>query len=1149
MKFIKLEMQNLASLDRQGGETINFEEGALGDSTIFSIVGPTGSGKSTILDAICLALYNRTPRYPRKKGDRNQNIEIYGELEADEKNRLAPTDSRNILTRGKKEGFSKLTFLANNGIVYRAEWYVRKKTKIIESPTLSLYRISMANGVQSEEHDDWETLPQIIGLDYDQFLRTVLIAQGSFANFLNAKENERYELLEKLIGCEELYTSIAAKIKQQKDEAVKAYDQIAANFKAQEKDIIPEEELTAIATRVEELEKMEKAAKEELLKVTEALAWYAENEKHLANIEKFERAFTEANEQLKSFAEQANRLSLHDATLPAVALFKDIKNSESNIAKHEKTLEDLRKDISEKEQQIKSEEEVNLKQLKLSAQNAADEYEKQKPHINKAREIKIELDALKTSLTEKAKAKDDADKGKGKADKDVADNEKSIKQAETELGKAKQSQIALQERIKADEKLVKKTADEAVAAYNKEAEKLEGHDATKLQDAKTLAENALSDIKSAIRIQTELKTKRESQQETIRSQHQLADRNRIISEQLTSFKIEELRQELDTLVRTYTLMTSEDWGTHRSNLVEGEACPLCGATHHPYHNEGAVVPVINEMNDLVAKKQKTLNEQLDLKEQLSQEQSKNNGRLDGLQNTLKTLESEITSLTTEWNDIIVFHNDWSDDVETLQSLKQQIEKMVADATDMLKSYNNLLKRVDELRKDKESAEKAQQEFAKTATEKMLFAEKKVTDANTLLEKEKGKTDNLKAQQLEKAATLNTAKDALAKVEQDVALKTQALKQEIGDRDPDAFEKELNNAKTKADEAVSVKTEYISHLRQELTGLKGREDTTKTQKGNEQGVAVSKKEELLVWLSEYNKDKTENLLSEETIAHFYSSTDNWEDIRSTQKNLSESYTSAKTTFENEKNAYLNHQHSRPSVFKVEENTTSPSDSSHSEAEEKEFLIKRKAELESISNQELVDTKARLQRHNTAKEQMGNMFSQKQETEQVKQEWEAIYDAIGSDGKTLRKIAQCYTLRFLIEHANVEIRKFNSRYELLQVKNSLGIRVIDHDRADDVRDTTSLSGGETFIVSLGLALGLSALSSRNISFENLFIDEGFGTLDPDTLDTVIDSLSILQSSQGKKVGVISHTDTMFERIGTQIRIIKNGNSGSSHIEFYP
>lgn len=107
MKFLQLEILNLASLDKQGGEVINFEEGALGESTIFSIVGPTGSGKSTLLDAICLALYNRAPRYPRKKGDKNQSIEIFGATDASESNRLAPTDSRNILTRGKKRGLQQ----------------------------------------------------------------------------------------------------------------------------------------------------------------------------------------------------------------------------------------------------------------------------------------------------------------------------------------------------------------------------------------------------------------------------------------------------------------------------------------------------------------------------------------------------------------------------------------------------------------------------------------------------------------------------------------------------------------------------------------------------------------------------------------------------------------------------------------------------------------------------------------------------------------------------------------------------------------------------------------------------------------------------------------------------------------------------------
>lgn len=1139
MKFIKLEIQNLASLDRQGGETINFEEGALGDSTIFSIVGPTGSGKSTILDAICLALYNRAPRYPRKKGDRNQNIEIFGSLEEEEKNRLAPTDSRNIITRGKRDGFSKLTFLANNGTVYRAEWYVRKKTKRFEEPTLSLYKINVANGVQSEVIDDWSKLPQIIGLDYDQFLCTVLIAQGSFANFLKAKENERYELLEKLIGCEELYTGIASKIKQQKEEAVKAFELIAADFKAQEKDIIAEEDLNALTTRIEELEKIEKTISEELRNITEALAWYAENDRHQENITKFQAAFNEAKENMEAFAEQANRLSLHDATLPAVSLFKDIKTIEANILTHEKSLEAFRKTISEKEQLIKTEEEVALKQLKFSAKEASDEYERQKPHINKAREIKTELDVAKTSLAEKNKAKDDAAKAKEKADREVADNEKSITKAEAALGKAQKSLAALQEEIDNKEKLLREEAEKAVNAYATEARKLDDCDAATIQDAKTQAENTLTDMKSAIRIQNELKSKQENRQDNLNLQKQLSERNHLISEQLKTFQIEALSEELDTLVSSYTLMTSENWDMHRGKLVEGKPCPLCGATNHPYHDKDAVVPVINNMAKLIEQTRDKLNKQRDENQQLTQEQSKNNGLLHGIKKPLETLESEIANLTKEWNEVQLrieaqLHCALRIEETSIPDLLPEIEKNVEETTSRLKAYNALQKRVDELRKTKEAKEKDLQDYAKTATEKVQAATEKVTSSTTLLETEKGKTPNLKSQQQEKAEALKSSEEALLKVQQEVDAKTTALKHEIGDMQPDAYEKTLTDAKAKAEEAVRTKTEAISLLREQLNEVKGKESATKTQKENEKTVAISKKDELATWLSDYNEAHAGQSLTEENIALLYSSTDKWEDIRAQQKQLREIYTSAATTLKNEAEAYNRHQQSRPPL---------------SQTEERAALLQRKAELEAHSNQELVDAKARLQRHNAAKELMGNIFMQKQDAENVKREWEEVYDAIGNDGKTLRKIAQCYTLRFLIEHANAEIRKFNSRYELQHVKNSLGIRVIDHDRADDVRDTTSLSGGETFIVSLGLALGLSSLSSRNISFENLFIDEGFGTLDPTALDSVIDSLSVLQSSQGKKVGVISHTDTMFERISTQIRIIPNGNSGSSHIEINP
>jgi len=944
MKFIKLEIQNLASLDRQGGETINFEEGVLGESTIFSIVGPTGSGKSTILDAICLALYNRAPRYPRKKGDRNQNIEIFGELEADEKSRLAPTDSRNIITRGKKEGYSKLTFLANNGTVYRAEWYVRMKTKKFEDPTLSLYKISMNNGVQTEEMAEWDKLPQIIGLDYEQFLRTVLIAQGSFANFLTAKENERYELLEKLIGCEKLYSNIATKIKLQRDEAVKAYDLIAANCKAQEKDLIPEEELDTVTSRIVELETIEKQAKEELAKVTEALAWYSTNEKYEDNISKFQMVFNEAKDKLEAFGEQSKRLSLHDATLPAVALFKEIKTSETNIASLEKTLSNLAGTISKKDADIKNEEDLNLKQLIYTAQKASEELEKQKPLINKAREIKAQLQPLQMTLNDKKRIWN---------------------------------------------------------ASHKDA-----------NDALILVFDKTIDLDSAEELYTKEKL-------------QLEERNKKSKEELESPSLSttELSKELLTLRDTRTLITSKNLSLQRQNLEEGKACPLCGATHHPYQSAEEYSKVTTELDNLIINKEKEITDR---------------------QNRILELQKHLT---------------------TSDPLYKHVE-MLRLATDAAKKLA------------KERQDKAEYDSAEVALQ----------------------------------------------------IKRNELKAIIGDKDPDAFEKTLSNAKTKADNDVKSKSDAISRMREQLNETKGKEAATKTQKEKEIGTFNDKKEALSAWLSDYNKNNADNLLTEESIAQLYSSTDNWENIRATQKRLRDAYTSAETTLNNETKACNEHQEKKPE-------------------QEKEKLADKKPELEALSNQELVDNKARLQRHNTAKEQMGRMLPKMQEAELTKKEWEEITDAIGGDGKTLRKIAQCYTLRFLIEHANAEIRKFNSRYELQQVKNSLGIRVIDHDRADDVRDTTSLSGGETFIVSLGLALGLSALSSRNISFENLFIDEGFGTLDPDTLNTVIDSLSMLQTSQNKKVGVISHTNTMFERITTQIRIIKNGNSGSSHIEIYP
>lgn len=1128
MKFLKLEMLNLASLDREGGEVINFEEGALRESSIFSIVGITGSGKSTILDAICLALYNRAPRYPRRPGDR-RTITIYGEVENSEKNRLDPLDCRNILTRGKRHAYSKLTFLANNGIVYRAEWSIQKGPKRFENAITSLVRIEVNDGKTIEVADEWKKIPEIIGRDYEQFLRTVLIAQGSFANFLKANENERYELLEKLVGCGEIYGSIADRIKEEKDKATQAFDEANNLVAARQNYIIADEELAALKAKITELQDIETKALAELDMVNKAIDWYVSKAKQEQDIANFQQAFDLAYSRLEAIAEQTERLALYDSSRAAIDIYKAVVAATANVASLDGKLKSCADSIDAKEKEIASEK-VNLTALQTVATQADAELAKQKPHINKAREIKAELDGLKKTRNEKSTAKTDAEKAKTDADKALADNQASIKSADKALQSAQSALAELKADIQKDEAEKKQQADEAVKIFNAENTKLAPYDATKLQDAKSLADSALTDIKSAIRIRKALAEKQTSLKSNQEKQSQLTTRNTEIAGLLKSYDLDKLSKEVETLRTTYTLMTSENWEQHRADLANGQPCPLCGSTDHPYHTDENVVPVINDLKTLVDEKEAELRKQRAERDELSNEQAGNSSRLGEIKTTIEGLETEIKDREAEWHPLHEAHPDWPEDVDALSALVPDIQKDASDADAKLKEYNTLVKSVDQLRKKKEKAEKALQDFRNGALEKQQKAEQKVTDANTLLQTEKGKTDNLQKQANEKQVQLQTAADALSQAEQAVKEKSDALQAEIGDKDPDKYETELSDAKTSADKAVNDKKEQIFTLGQQLSGFKSEESAFKTQKEGEVSVIQNKNAELDAWLASYNDAHADAQLSRETVATISTATDKWEDIRKTKDQLTQAHTAAKTTLDNGKKALEKHLESRP-------------------AQSEEELRTRQAELNSRSNDELVNSTARLQNHNDAVQQLGPLFDAKQKAEELKLEWEQIIRAIGADGSILRKIAQCYTLRFLVEHANAEIRKFNSRYELQQVKNSLAIRVIDHDRADDVRDITSLSGGETFIVSLGLALGLSSLSSGSISFGNLFIDEGFGSLDPETLATVIDSLAMLQLSQGKKVGVISHTDTMSERITTQIRVIKNGNSGSSHIEIYP
>ena len=204
---------------------------------------------------------------------------------------------------------------------------------------------------------------------------------------------------------------------------------------------------------------------------------------------------------------------------------------------------------------------------------------------------------------------------------------------------------------------------------------------------------------------------------------------------------------------------------------------------------------------------------------------------------------------------------------------------------------------------------------------------------------------------------------------------------------------------------------------------------------------------------------------------------------------------------------------------------------------ELLSNQKIDLEASESltEQVALEKARLEENSKALSRLGEkqglITRQKKECEK----WSKLHSLIGSaDGKKYRKYAQGLTFEIMVSHANKQLQKMTDRYLLIRdEKEPLSLNIMDNYQAGEIRSTKNLSGGESFIISLTLALGLSKMASKNVKVDSLFLDEGFGTLDEDSLEMALDTLSSLQED-GKLIGVISHISSLKERITTQIKV---------------
>jgi exonuclease SbcC len=520
----------------------------------------------------------------------------------------------------------------------------------------------------------------------------------------------------------------------------------------------------------------------------------------------------------------------------------------------------------------------------------------------------------------------------------------------------------------------------------------------------------------------------------------------------------------------------------RVKLEDGKPCPVCGSEHHPYRNISGESLVEAELTN--AKKE--IADKIALQDERIESLKSENIRLASvIENYANQSKEAINKLDT----FLTVFPDWKTKFEqgTLQSLLKSV------AAAWSKNESTLRKANEQTATLQASAELGKEQLIE-AEETFAAKDEKHTTANRALAK------------LQKKRIEILEWKAADEVEKRYARRKKELSGALSD---------LKEEKNKILAANEKQEGVIKQISQEMARLSKHCDYLQ--------VAVD------TWILSRNKDITIERLSD-----LLSRDNAWIIAEREQLNrLHQSRTTALAT-QNERKKTLEKHHLSESKPADEETKDSLQETLTGRQETTRRQTARNTEIDLL-----------VANHNRGKERIALFEKELDEKSALSENWKKLNEMFGSaDGSKFKVLAQGYTLDALLAYANKHLQELSKRYEIQRIPDTLALQVVDLDMLGEIRTVHSLSGGESFLISLALALGLSSLSSNRMKVESLFIDEGFGSLDIDTLRIAMDALERLQT-QGRKIGVISHVAEMTERINAQIQVIKTVN-GRSRIE---